>query len=95
VVISWGRTIYTQFELLAGKSASHDFLQLLIYKSATFSQQIDKIDTVRAYHVSSSNSMHYSATDEISQSGPVRDDAKVLCALLTFSFRTILSRSTS
>ncbi|KAJ7922770.1 CDF-like metal transporter [Mycena leptocephala] len=50
VVISWGRTIYTQFELLAGKSASHDFLQLLIYKSATFSQQIDKIDTVRAYH---------------------------------------------
>jgi len=50
VVISWGRTIYTQFELLAGKSASHDFLQLLIYKSATFSQEIDKIDTVRAYH---------------------------------------------
>ncbi|KAJ7269379.1 hypothetical protein B0H12DRAFT_1229511 [Mycena haematopus] len=50
VVISWGRTIYSQFELLAGKSASHDFLQLLIYKSATFSQEIEKIDTVRAYH---------------------------------------------
>ncbi|KAJ6575474.1 CDF-like metal transporter [Mycena capillaripes] len=50
VVISWGRTIYTQFELLAGKSASHDFLQLLIYKSTTFSEEIDKIDTVRAYH---------------------------------------------
>ncbi|KAF8215814.1 CDF-like metal transporter [Mycena galopus ATCC 62051] len=50
VVISWGRTIYSQFGLLAGKSASHDFLQLLIYKSATFSQEIDKIDTVRAYH---------------------------------------------
>ncbi|KAJ6454025.1 CDF-like metal transporter [Mycena vitilis] len=50
VISSWGRTIYTQFELLAGKSASHDFLQLLIYKSATFSQEIDKIDTVRAYH---------------------------------------------
>ncbi|KAJ7103191.1 CDF-like metal transporter [Mycena belliarum] len=50
VVISWGRTIYTQFELLAGKSASHDFLQLLIYKSVTFSQYIDKVDTVRAYH---------------------------------------------
>ncbi|KAJ7150397.1 CDF-like metal transporter [Mycena filopes] len=50
VVISWGRTIYTQFELLAGKSAPHDFLQLLIYKSATFSGEIDKIDTVRAYH---------------------------------------------
>ncbi|KAK7063925.1 hypothetical protein R3P38DRAFT_3382642 [Favolaschia claudopus] len=50
VVVSWGRTIYTQFELLAGKSASHDFLQLLVYKSATFSPEIDKIDTVRAYH---------------------------------------------
>ncbi|KAJ7492279.1 CDF-like metal transporter [Mycena latifolia] len=50
VIISWGRTIYTQFELLAGKSASHDFLQLLIYKSVTFSQDIDKVDTVRAYH---------------------------------------------
>ncbi|KAJ6609344.1 hypothetical protein B0H10DRAFT_2297771 [Mycena sp. CBHHK59/15] len=50
VVISWGRTIYSQFELLAGKSASHDFLQLLIYKSMTFSQEIDKLDTVRAYH---------------------------------------------
>ncbi|KAJ7109856.1 CDF-like metal transporter [Mycena epipterygia] len=50
VVISWGRTVYTQFELLAGKSASHDFLQLLVYKSVTFSQDIDKIDTVRAYH---------------------------------------------
>ncbi|KAJ7204364.1 CDF-like metal transporter [Mycena pura] len=50
VVVSWGRTIYSQFDLLAGKSASHDFLQLLIYKSTTFSQEIDKIDTVRAYH---------------------------------------------
>jgi divalent metal cation (Fe/Co/Zn/Cd) transporter len=50
VIISWGRTIYTEFELLAGKSASHDFLQLLIYKCATFTDEIDKIDTVRAYH---------------------------------------------
>jgi len=50
VIISWGRTIYTEFELLAGKSAPHDFLQLLIYKSATFNGHIDKIDTVRAYH---------------------------------------------
>jgi len=50
VIISWGRTVYTEFELLAGKSAPHDFLQLLIYKSATFNGYIDKIDTVRAYH---------------------------------------------
>jgi len=50
VIIAWGRTIYKQFELLAGKSAPHDFLQLLIYKAATFSEDIDRIDTVRAYH---------------------------------------------
>ncbi|KAJ3518007.1 hypothetical protein NLJ89_g139 [Agrocybe chaxingu] len=50
VIISWGRTIYAEFELLAGKSASHSFLQLLIYKAATFSNEIVKIDTVRAYH---------------------------------------------
>lgn len=50
VIISWGRTIYQQFELLAGKSAPHEFLQLVIYKAATFSDEIDKVDTVRAYH---------------------------------------------
>lgn len=50
VIIAWGRTVYGQFELLAGKSAPHDFLQLVIYKSMTFSGDIDKIDTVRAYH---------------------------------------------
>ncbi|KIM47677.1 hypothetical protein M413DRAFT_206541 [Hebeloma cylindrosporum] len=50
VIISWGRTIYAEFELLAGKSAPHDFLQLLIYKTATFTDEIEKIDTVRAYH---------------------------------------------
>ncbi|KAF8665411.1 hypothetical protein AX16_000430 [Volvariella volvacea WC 439] len=50
ITISWTRTIYHQFELLAGKSASHEFLQLLIYKAATFSDEIEKIDTVRAYH---------------------------------------------
>ncbi|KAG6808034.1 hypothetical protein H0H92_005621 [Tricholoma furcatifolium] len=50
VIIAWGRTIHGEFELLAGKSAPHDFLQLLIYKAATFSDEILKIDTVRAYH---------------------------------------------
>jgi len=50
VIIAWGRTIYKQFELLAGKSAPHDFLQLIIYKAATFNDDIDRIDTVRAYH---------------------------------------------
>jgi len=41
--------IYREFELLAGKSASHDFIQLLIYKAMTFSNEIEKVDTVRAY----------------------------------------------
>ncbi|KAF7307230.1 Metal tolerance protein 3 [Mycena indigotica] len=50
VTVSWCRTIYSQFELLAGKSASHEFLQLLIYKSLTFNEQIIKLDTARAYH---------------------------------------------
>ncbi|KAN0135624.1 CDF zinc transporter 2 [Lactarius tabidus] len=50
VIVAWTRTIYAQFELLAGKSAPHDFLQLIIYKATTFSDEIEKIDTVRAYH---------------------------------------------
>ncbi|KIJ07922.1 hypothetical protein PAXINDRAFT_173201 [Paxillus involutus ATCC 200175] len=50
VIIAWGRTVYVQFGLLAGKSAPKEFLQLVIYKAMTFSEEIDKIDTVRAYH---------------------------------------------
>ncbi|KAG6888233.1 hypothetical protein C0992_009225 [Termitomyces sp. T32_za158] len=50
VIVAWGRTIYGEFELLAGKSAPHDFLQLIIYKAVTFSEDILKVDTVRAYH---------------------------------------------
>ncbi|CAE6405269.1 unnamed protein product [Rhizoctonia solani] len=50
VMISWTNTIYGEFELLAGKSAPHDFLQLVIYKAATFSDEIRALDTVRAYH---------------------------------------------
>ncbi|KAG8971295.1 Photosystem II protein D1, partial [Tulasnella sp. 427] len=38
------------FGYLAGRSAPHDFLQLVIYKAATFSEEIQQIDTVRAYH---------------------------------------------
>ncbi|RDB29469.1 Metal tolerance protein 3 [Hypsizygus marmoreus] len=50
VIIAWFRTIYGEFELLAGKSAPHSFIQLIIYKALTFSEDIIKIDTVRAYH---------------------------------------------
>ena len=52
VIISWGHTIYRQFELLAGKSAPYDFLKLITYKAMTFSDTIEKVDTIRAYHVS-------------------------------------------
>ncbi|KAF9654436.1 CDF-like metal transporter [Thelephora ganbajun] len=47
---AWIYRIYREFELLAGKSAPHDFIQFLIYKAMTFSNEIEKIDTVRAYH---------------------------------------------
>ncbi|TDL20904.1 CDF-like metal transporter [Rickenella mellea] len=50
VIIAWTRTVYKEFELLAGKSAPHDFIQLIIYNAMTFSDEIEKIDTVRAYH---------------------------------------------
>lgn len=50
VILAWGREIYREFELLAGKSAPHDFAQLLVYKATTFSDEIEKVDTVRAYH---------------------------------------------
>lgn len=46
----WGSTIYEQFGFLAGKSAPADFLQLVIYKCMTFSDDIEKIDSCRAYH---------------------------------------------
>jgi hypothetical protein len=55
VIVAWTRTVYAQFELLAGKSAPHAFLQLVIYKATTFSDEIEKIDTVRAYHVCHQN----------------------------------------
>jgi hypothetical protein len=51
VIAAWTKTIAEQFALLAGKSAPHDFLQLIIYKAMTFSEEIESIDTVRAYHV--------------------------------------------
>ncbi|KAF5324098.1 hypothetical protein D9619_011202 [Psilocybe cf. subviscida] len=50
IIISWGRTIYSEFTQLAGKAAPHEFMQLLTYKAATFSEAIERVDTVRAYH---------------------------------------------
>jgi len=50
VVLSWAKTSYHEFAQLAGKSASHQFIQLITYKVATFSDEIEKVHTVRAYH---------------------------------------------
>jgi len=50
IIAAWARTSYKQFSLLAGKSAPHEFLQLIIYKASTFAPEIEKLDTVRAYH---------------------------------------------
>lgn len=36
---------------MAGKAAPHEFVQLIIYKASTFAPEIEKLDTVRAYHV--------------------------------------------
>ncbi|KAG8945936.1 hypothetical protein FRC04_012188 [Tulasnella sp. 424] len=51
IIGAWLRTLFKEFGYLAGRSAPHDFLQLVIYKAATFSEEIHQIDTVRAYHV--------------------------------------------
>ena len=51
IIVAWARTSYHQFSLLAGKAAPHHFLQLIIYKASTFAPEIEKLDTVRAYHV--------------------------------------------
>lgn len=50
VIAAWTKTIHGQFGLLAGRSAPHEFIQLLTYKATTFSDEIEQIDTVRAYH---------------------------------------------
>ncbi|KIY51231.1 hypothetical protein FISHEDRAFT_64270 [Fistulina hepatica ATCC 64428] len=50
VIVAWVTTVYKEFELLVGKSAPHEFIQLVIYKALTFSDDIVGVDTVRAYH---------------------------------------------
>ncbi|KAF9077151.1 CDF-like metal transporter [Rhodocollybia butyracea] len=50
ILLTWGRTVHREFQLLAGKSAPREFLQLLTYNTATFSDDIQQVDTVRAYH---------------------------------------------
>ncbi|KAK1226473.1 hypothetical protein PQX77_010557 [Marasmius sp. AFHP31] len=50
IIIAWLRTIYGEFTLLAGHSAPHEMLRLLIYKAATYHEGIEKISEVKAFH---------------------------------------------
>ncbi|ESK83725.1 cation diffusion facilitator 1 [Moniliophthora roreri MCA 2997] len=50
IIVSWTRTSIEQFGHLAGKTAPHEFIQLVIYKALTFSDEIEKIDSCKAYH---------------------------------------------
>ncbi|KAK0470304.1 CDF manganese transporter [Desarmillaria tabescens] len=50
IIVSWTYTSYIQFGYLAGKAAPHEFTQLVIYKTLTFSDEIKQIDSCRAYH---------------------------------------------
>ncbi|KAK0193343.1 CDF manganese transporter [Armillaria mellea] len=50
VIVSWTYTSYIQFGYLAGKAAPHEFTQLVIYKTLTFSDEIKQIDCCRTYH---------------------------------------------
>lgn len=46
----WLHTAYSEFQLLIGKSADTEMLQLITYVSMTHSPSIRAIDTVRAWH---------------------------------------------
>jgi len=51
--IAWCRTIWSEFELLTGKAAAHEFTKVVTYKTMTFNPEIKAVDTVRVYHVRS------------------------------------------
>lgn len=66
IILSWTKTVYEQFTLLAGKAAPVDYQQLVIYKALTFHEEIKAIDTVSrlageppdAFPVSPSDQQH-------------------------------------
>lgn len=49
IIISWTRTAFGEFKTLAGAAAPTDFLQLVTYNAALFSDEIQAIESVRAY----------------------------------------------
>lgn len=50
ISVLWLHTAYSEFQLLIGKSADTETLQLITYVSMTHSPLIKQIDTVRAWH---------------------------------------------
>ncbi|KIS68232.1 uncharacterized protein UMAG_03814 [Mycosarcoma maydis] len=49
IITSWTRTAFDEFKTLAGAAAPTDFLQLVTYNAALFSDEIQAIESVRAY----------------------------------------------
>ncbi|SOV06924.1 related to cation diffusion facilitator 10 [Ustilago sp. UG-2017a] len=49
IITSWTRTAFGEFKTLAGVAAPTDFLQLVTYNAALFSDEILAIESVRAY----------------------------------------------
>ena len=49
IITSWTRTAFGEFKTLAGAAAPTDFLQLVTYNAALFSDEIQAIESVRAY----------------------------------------------
>lgn len=49
IITSWTRTAFGEFKTLAGVAAPTDFLQLVTYNAALFSDEIQAIESVRAY----------------------------------------------
>ncbi|KAI5481295.1 hypothetical protein MNV49_004917 [Pseudohyphozyma bogoriensis] len=50
LIFVWGNTIYHHFTYLAGRAAPQEFQQLVLYKSLTFAEGIEKIDSCVVYH---------------------------------------------
>ncbi len=50
IISSWTRTAYCQFKELAGEAAPVSFLSLVTYNAMLHHQNIEKIDSCKAYH---------------------------------------------
>ncbi|RSH91851.1 hypothetical protein EHS25_009221 [Saitozyma podzolica] len=50
IILIWAHTVYEQFTFLAGIAAPVEYQNLVTYKTMTFSDEIQKVDTCRVYH---------------------------------------------